>query len=133
MPPSTLAVCPNPYTSLDEDGDPCGYVLRVDLRGLSARPVLLHARRVMRGGKPKVDFDEGATTVPDLPAYRRFLVTGQILAADEATARRAGIPWEPVDEALARHRAAALARFQADTGSLPSWAQAPAPTTPEAR
>lgn len=131
MPPSPLAVHPNPYASLDEDGDPCGYVLRVDLR--SSKPVLLHARRVMRGGRVKVAYDEGATTVPDLPAYRRFLATGQILPADEETARRAGVPWEPVDDALARHRAIALERFRAGTGHIPSWAQAPDPTTPEAR
>lgn len=127
----TLLVAPNPYLVLDEDGDPCGYVLRVDLRRQSSRPILLGAQRVLRNGKLKVSFSDEPQQVPDLPAYRRHLRTGEILPADPSTARIVGLPWVPLADALARHREASALRFLAETGDLPPWAAAsPDPTDP---
>ena len=121
-----LSIVPNPFgAELDGDGDPCCYVHRVDLRRHSAKPILLHAQRVLRDGKVKVTYEEGAVEVPDLPAYRRLLRTGQILPATPATAALVGMVWEPVEEALARYRAIRIKQFLATTGRLPPWAATP--------
>ena len=128
-----LSVLPNRFISLDDDGDPCGYVLRVDLRQQSSKPILLGAQRVLRNGKLKVEFDDEPTELPDLPASRRMLKSGELLAANEPTARRAGLSWKPLDEQIARARAVAAARYQAHHGTAPSWADPTlTPTTAEA-
>ena len=122
--PATLSVVVNPYTALDADGDPAGYVLRVDLRRHSSKPLLLGAERVLVDGAIKVRHSLDPVTVPDLPAYRRHLRTGELLSADEATARAAGVPWRPVAEALTAARCAAglpdLAPAGAETPSTSS-------------
>lgn len=127
-----LFVAPNPFSSLDADGDPCGYVLRVDLRRLSSKPMLLGARRELREGKPKIVYDLEPVEVPDLPAYRRMIKTGELLAADEATALRAGVPWMPLHQQLDQARAIAADRYKAHHGALPSWAAPPSTPTAEA-
>jgi hypothetical protein len=115
----TLLVAPNPYLSLDNDGDPCAYVLRVDP---SNRGRLVAARRVLVNGKVKIEFEETAS-LPLLPAYRRHLQNGELLPADEATAKFAGVPWRPLAEQIRYHRAQAVARYQAHhDGALPAWA-----------
>lgn len=126
-----LTVVPNPYTSLDADGDPCGYVHRVDLRALSSKPILLGAERYLKDGRVKIRVSPDPVEIPDLPAYRRMLKTGELLPVDEATSRRAGLPWVPLEERLAKHRAAAAVRHQAHHGERPSWAD-PTPTPVEA-
>lgn len=117
-----LSVLPNRYAALDEDGDPAGYVLRVDLRRHSSKPLLLGATRVVRDGKIKVEHVDEPVSVPDLPAYRRMLKTGELLAGDEPTARAAGLPFVPLAEALERCRQRAITDHQAHTGQLPAWA-----------
>lgn len=130
----TLRVVPNPYTALDADGDPCGYVLRTDLRRLSKKPILLGAQRILRNGAIKVQVDAEPVEVPDIAAYRTHLRNGEILPADEATARRCGLLWTPPAEALATRRERAALDHLAATGDLPAWATAPAaapaPTDP---
>lgn len=126
-----LLVLPNRYIALDEDGDPAGYVLRVDLRSLSNKPILLGAERVLRAGKVKILHTDEPVSMPDLGTYRRLLKTGELLAADEATARAAGIAFVPLADALERERQGAIARHQAHTGEAPSWAAAaPSPFNP---
>lgn len=130
LPP--LCVVPNPYASLDDDGDPVGYVLRVDLRRVTGKPMMLGARRVMVAGKPKIEHSPDPVQVPDLPAYRAHLRAAAILPADAATARRAGVPWVPVEAALAAAKDAAAARYLATFGVSPSWAAPAADPTPAA-
>jgi len=130
LPP--LRVVPNPYASLDDDGDPVGYVLRVDLRHLSGRPQMIGARRVMVAGKPKIAHEPDEVELPDLPAYRQHLRGAALLPADEATARRAGLPWVPVADALAAAKDAAAAKYLATFGVSPSWVAPAADPTPAA-
>ena len=130
LPP--LCVVPNPYASLDDDGDPVGYVLRVDLRRLSSKPQMVGARRVMIAGKPKIAHESDVVELPDLPAYRQHLKAGAILPADEATARRAGLAWVPPEAALAAAKVAAAAKYLATFGVSPSWAAPAADLTPAA-
>lgn len=128
--PVPLLVAPNPHASLDDDGDPCGYVLRVDLRRLSAKPILLGAQRVVRDGAMKIEYTLAPVEVDDLPAYRKALRSGELFPGDEATARRVGVPWLPLD---AQHAAAAVRAadaYQARFGVRPAWAVAPDPTPP---
>lgn len=120
----TLLVLLNKYAALDDDGDPAAYVLRVDLRSQSAKPILLGATRVIRAGKLKVDFTDEPVSVPDLGTYRRMIKTGELLAADEATAAAARVPWVPLSEQIELHRQRAIATFQAHHGQPPAWAAA---------
>lgn len=119
MPPvKELRVVVNKFAALDGDGDPAGTVSNVHRRG-----GLVGAQREMRGGSVKIAYQDEPTTLPNLPAYRAALRTGELLAADEATARVAGRPFVPVDKALASAADVAAARHLADCGELPAWAQ----------
>jgi hypothetical protein len=127
--PKTLLVFPNPYLSLDEDGHPAAFVVRVDFR-----PNLVGARRGparFKGGPPSYSYDEQPTELPDLPEYRHFLRTGELIAANPATAQLAGLPGpfrEPA-AVLAESAERAAKRFEEEHGEPPPFA---APAAAEA-
>lgn len=126
MPPvKELRVVVNRYAALDGDGDPAGTVSNVHRRG-----GLVGAQREMRGGSVKIVYQDEPTALPNLPAYRAALRTGELLAADEPTARVAGRDFVPVAVALASAASAAAARHLAECGELPAWARPPASTPP---
>lgn len=132
MPP-TLHVLPNPFAALDADGDPAAAFPRVEpaLRGALVGARIDHARSA---DSEKYLFDtDKAVQLPDLPAYRKALREGDLLCADEATARLVGLPFQPPALALEQAAAKAAARWLAETGAPPAWCRetpaAPAPAS----
>lgn len=126
-----LHVLPNPFAALDSDGDPAAALPRVDL------PSLLVGARVdlerSRDGATKFLFDlQRPVQLPDLPAYRSALRSGDLLPADEATARLVGCPFVAPEEALRQARALAAARWRAETGEDPPFAASPPEASPGA-
>lgn len=120
MPP-TLLVLPNPFAALDADGDPAAAFPRVEpaLRGALVGARVDHARSA---DSEKYFFDTGkAVPLPDLPAYRKALRDGDLLCADEATARLVGLRFVDPALALEQSEAAAVARWRAETGEDPAF------------
>lgn len=124
MPPRTLSVHPNPYCALDADGDPCGVVPRADLRS-----ILIGARLDLERSsdeRQKYLFDvETLVELPDDPAHRNALRSGDLLPADERTARLCGLTFLPLAQQLELAKKGAAARWLAETGVLPPFAAAP--------
>jgi hypothetical protein len=147
-----LRVVPNPYKMLDADGNPTAVypchrkhapgefvgasvaiqvlepaesipVKRKDKQGrVSVQTVQAKTER----SKGRFSFTTEAIEVPargELGAYYRAGVTsGALIAADAATARACGAPFEPVEVVLERERRQAAETFKRESGALPSWA-----------
>lgn len=127
-PPPSLSVLPNPYAALDSDGEPAAAMPRVDLKNLYIGASIDRARTNEQ--KTKYLFDtKTEVRVPDLPTYRNALRSGDLLAADEATARAVGIAFVPPAKALENAAAQAAARWRAETGEDPPFASSPSTPT----
>src|SRR5260221_231288 len=114
----TVSVCPNPYHYVDADGVPCatfpedpnyfGGMQRA--LGAEVCPVrtVVHSQHDPRTEAPHRQttvfmFDDGPHTRPASPHYLQGIRTGSLLAADEQTARMAGVKEPmPLEKALAR-------------------------------
>lgn len=74
-------------------------------------------------------FSEEVVVLPDTQYYRERLRDGDLLCADEATARECGLPFVPISEARAKSKAAALAMRKAHHphAPTPKWASESAP------
>jgi hypothetical protein len=128
--PATLHVVANPYCALDADGEPSGVAYRADLRGQLVGALIDHKRS--KDGALKYEFSTDALPLPDMPAHRVLLRTGQILPADAATARVCGIGFTQPSAALAAAKERAALEWLAAYGELPPFAEhaesiAPAP------
>ncbi|WP_394847399.1 hypothetical protein LZC95_08030 [Pendulispora brunnea] len=75
------------------------------------------ARLQAEGDDVAFVFDEGVVVLPYLVHsnhYRRGVQHGALVAADEETARRCGVPFRDPSEILAAARADAIARWTAE-------------------
>ncbi len=119
--PSTLYVVANPFCSLDSDGDPSGVANRADLRGQLVG-ALLDLKR-SKDGALKYLFSADPVPLPDMQPHRKFLRTGQLLPADEKTAKLCGIEFVPPAVALERAKDRAATEYLAAYGELPPFAE----------
>jgi hypothetical protein len=147
-----LQVVPNPYQTLDADGNPTAVypchrkhapgeyvgakltinvlepaetvqVKRKDRRGqVSTQTLQSKAER----SKGRFEFATEPVQVPsrgEVGAYYRAGVTsGVLIPADAATARACGVTFEPVKTVLAREQDEAAKSYRREFGTLPSWA-----------
>lgn len=151
MPASApLRVYPNPYASLDAEGNPDGVVRYDPTLGL---PGVVHyvgarvaARWADRSAAPagplrpppsvsrtndgrfrrvarEAVFDGAPVEIPDSPYHRERVRDGSLVAADERSARACGVPFVAREVALDRAKGRACERFKAQTGVLPPWAK----------
>lgn len=148
--PATLKVLPNPYASLDAQGNPDGVVRYDPALGL---PGVVHyvgatvtAKWADKSGAPAgplrpppavakkndahfrsveraVTFSGAAVDIPDSPYHRERVRDGSQIAADSQTARACGVPFLPYATAIERAKGRASAKFKAQTGQLPPWAR----------
>lgn len=115
-----LLVFPNPFAALDSDGDPAAAFPRVDLPNLLVGARVDHERS--KDGATKFFFDlSKPVQLPDLPTYRNALRSGDLLPADEATARLIGRPFVAPQKALQEAEMRAAARWRAETGEDPPF------------
>lgn len=146
VPQKTLRVLPNPYCHLDEYGRPCGACpMEVNERAparsyvgatLKAKETRAAKTAPMRSASGEVkmmmtdaaehevwfEFGTDVVTVENTAYYRLAIQNGEILAADQATAKAAGLggdtfvdPLRLLDELKAN----AIARYTADHGESP--------------
>ncbi len=148
-----LQVVPNPYGILDADGNPIavfpchrghapGEFVGATLQMEVLEPAeTIQVKRKGRGGTSRLETVQSRpersrasftfTTEPvEVPAdgsvgayYRAGVRSGELIAADQATARACGRRLEPVDVVLARERERAAKAYSAEWGNLPPWAQ----------
>lgn len=94
-----LMVLPNPHAALDEHGEPSAAVQVEGSSGAVWVGARIDAERSRREGRTRFVFERAPVRVPCTAYYMRRLEDGDLLPADEATARRAGLPWaEPTDQ-----------------------------------
>lgn len=148
--PATLSVLPNPYAAIDAAGRPSGVVAmvteagdHVPLRWVGADLDREQTRKLApddKSGRVSTpqetvwSFSAAAVTVPDdvQGYYRHAVRTGDLIAADAATAKRCGVEsFGPAASAAAK--AAGIAAYEAHygVGSFPNPTTPPAPE-PEA-
>lgn len=122
----TLRVLPNPYCSLDIDGDPAGAMPRADMKGklIGAR---VDPELSEKAKRCKYEFREDAVQVPDLDTHRNYVRSGQVFAADEKTAAVCGIAFVTPAVLWEQARKTAADKFLAETGELPPFAQPASP------
>lgn len=129
--PNRLLVHPNPFAALDVDGNPAGAFQEEGAPG-----VYIGATLVTDGPEPppgdvlsgaatpptrRFLFEAGEVSVPATSHYLYALRTGELLPADERTAREAGIAkFVPHEEALKAARKRAIADFKAAHGYEPA-------------
>lgn len=123
----TLRVLPNPYCSLDVDGDPSGALPRADMRGklIGAR---IDQDTSAKAKRVKYVFRDDVVQVPDIDTHRNYVRSGQLFAADEPTAKLCGVDRFVAPAALLEEaKRAAAHKFLAETGELPPFARPAAP------
>lgn len=154
MPSQYLQVIPNPYKTLDADGNPTavypchrkhapgefvGAKLTIEVlepaESINVKRKDRSGRASMQSVQMKTERSKGRfefTTEPvEVPArgevgayYRAGVASGALLPADAATARACGIAFEPAAAVLERERAQAAQNYKNEFGALPSWADA---------
>lgn len=149
-----LRVYPNPWHTLDHEGEPCGTVpfdpvhagtgrrwvgARIASADLENKPKSLMQRRTRAGRVDTLYSEEPIhrirwvfemdepTLLPPLPPYLAALRGGELLPADEATARRAGVPFLPREEAMSAAAARSIACHCAAHGCEPDQSRWPEP------
>lgn len=135
----TLRVYPNPWGFIDHRGKAAG-VVRLDYHEHNTNRAWVGARiktatktkeavaevirgKVFRSGSDSHDieweFDSAPVEIPNSAYYRDAIATGQLVAADKATAVAAGIragDFEDPSRHLEKLKAAAIADFDAHNG-----------------
>lgn len=129
--PRTLSVYANPYSHVDEQGRPQG-ALPWDPQGhnpgrgwvgahLEAVQTKAATSVVIKGVAYETEaaehartlvFDHEPTTLPETPYYLAALRRGELFAADEATAKMAGLKFVDPETALAAAKADAITRWK---------------------
>lgn len=141
IPRPDLNVLPNPWTYIDHRGRPAGVVpVEPPREATYAPPTTLRAvgakvgkvRQVRAARHQRVgtavgeivkarhdlewEFSDEPTTVPFSAYYRAKVRKGELLAADEPTARACGVKFVEPKAALEKARKEAIERFDAETG-----------------
>lgn len=124
----TLKVVPNPYSALDADGRPQAVV---SMEGQFDRYVgaVLNVEESQKTGKHIFDIDTStAVEVPATPYYLRRLWAGTLVAADQATAKLAGLDtdkFEQPEVVVSKARELAAHNFEEEHGQPPAFATQP--------
>lgn len=145
MPPTRLRVRANPFHTIDHLGRPAGLVPKEVTGGPMGALSYVGARLAktepadIPGNDPPIkgemrqlievrtwEFSPDAVEVIATPYYLRAVADGDLIADDEATARKAGIDFVPPADALAASRAKAIADWRASYGEDPAFASDPA-------
>jgi hypothetical protein len=125
-----IRVLPNPYASLDADGNPNGAFQHEGVPGafIGARLVKADPNHrepnvgAMIAGLAKAplwrfEFDDVDPVELDASPHLLYAIRhGELLPADEATARECGLKFVPVGDALAAAKDKACKAFKAETG-----------------
>jgi len=132
--PALLKVLPNPWHgALDHEGRPSTPCSREAQRGaghpgyVGATCVAEAPKALEKGHGSLVSSDQDTTwrfsrdvqTVPATDYYKMCVADGVLIAADEATAKTAGVKLRPAAEVWAESKAAAAARWVAAFGETP--------------
>jgi hypothetical protein len=135
--PKKLRVLPNPHLTLDADGYPA---TAVPVMGVPGDFIGARLERVGDGADPASDasvsgegsleqrlspprrfvFTDGPVDVPAHAYYLAFLRTGELLPADERTAREAGVKFKDPTATLERNAELAAERFRGESGEWPA-------------
>lgn len=147
-----MQVLPNPYRSLDADGKPTAivpchsrhapgeFVGATKTLNVLQKATTIDIKRVVNGRtviEPMIEqFDRSKASFTfslepvQVPAegavgayYRDRVREGSLVAADEATARKCGVAFEPSDQVLARECDVAAKAFKSQFGTSPEWAK----------
>jgi hypothetical protein len=136
-----INVLPNPWSALDDQGNPCG-ICPVD-PGLSTRRDFVGARFESAEVIEKIPegdlrhprqynnwvFSEEPVRVEATPYYLEKLRSAELLPADAEAAKAAGIGFTSVVEATKVQVMAAVAKWRGQHGEVPSWfTEPPEPT-----
>jgi hypothetical protein len=134
----TLRVFPNPWTHIDQFGNPagtcpCDAFEHNPTPGARVGAHIAEAKLVRKGevrtiaGKATVaiphdhqvrwEYSADAVTLPNTAYYRERVREADLIAADEATATVCGIKFVEPKKALEAARAAATSEFDAQNGS----------------
>lgn len=127
----TLNVYANPYTFLNADAEPMG-VFPWDPQGDNPQRGFVGATlkaeitekyppgdgRTQRQ-RNTFDFSHDPVLIPDTPHYRHAIRHGELIVADEATAKTLGVDFADPEKVLADHKATALKHWAAAHGEAP--------------
>lgn len=148
--PKMLRVYPNPYVFVDGDGRLAGTCPTHAIPGGHTPGqrrfvgAALQATVLEQGDPEKlvphvqdttVDFHVEPVEVPDTPDfyYRQRIMHGELVVADEATAKALGRDFEDPARVLAHARIAAIVRFKAEHDNEdPAFASEPCPVLGDA-
>jgi hypothetical protein len=141
MPLKLLRVYADPYGALDHEGRPAhvcpkelptsahdrwvGAHLHADTK---LKQVDAHVLESVRAGLHEhpqdtlYDFDEAPVELPVTPYYLQRIKHGEIVAADAATAREAGVKFEDPQLVIARSRMKAIRHWRREHGAIPPFA-----------
>jgi hypothetical protein len=158
FPTAKLKVLPNPWTYIDHAGQPAGRLPPDPYEDSpSAGPVgarMTDVKEIQKAQMMRVagvDMEVGSAqhthrfvyakdpvSIPNTPYYRNAVKCGDLIAADSKTAALCGLKFEDPKSVLAKAKAAAIAKFDAETdedaykqfGSVePLYVQDDAPAT----
>lgn len=142
-----ISVRTNPFHVLDHEGRPAGAVLK-EIDGaysslsyvgatMTSKPADIPGNSTPRQGELRqlvedrtFEFETGDIRLAKSAYYLRCVKDGALLAADEATAKAAGIPFVDPTVALSKARKAAIDSWVATYGEMPSFAVQSSPPSP---
>jgi hypothetical protein len=132
----TLRVYANPWQHLDHEGLPAGacpcdpdeHTPERRFVGATLKAEVSRkadpARGISSRQRTTFAFSDEPVTVPDTNYYRAAVNRGELIAADEATAKACGFAkdgFRDPKKVLASEKRAACERFRAETGEAPPW------------
>jgi hypothetical protein len=134
---SPLVVYPAPFAALDAEGMPAGAVRfdpptgragEVHFIGCARTHKVVERRRRADGRQSlyttAFQFEIAPHPIPHTDYHVQRIRHGELIAADESTAKRAEVPWVPPGIAFERARFAAITRWEQQYGTRPpveSW------------
>ena len=138
----TVSILPNPYCSLDVDGEPAGAIPIERMRGVyigasldqsrtrrsSQSSIRLRGQEVVNelldtNTSTKFLFRDIPEEFPLTGYYRAMAKEGSVIAADEASAKKLGVKFLPPEEVVEQWKETSAAKFYSETGSYPAWYQ----------
>lgn len=130
--PATLLVFSNPYLHLTEDGEPM-CVVAWDPEGHNPDRGFVGARvaheiiQTFAPGDARqteqrtwFEFDHDPVRLPETSYYRQALMRGELVAADEETAKKLGRKFKDPQTVLKAAKAAAIAKWTSMHGAPPA-------------
>lgn len=129
MKPITLTAIPCPYGALDHEGRAQLVVAVHDAPGTFLGATVDHeasaATKKTRFVIKEEPVEIVCRDIPALAYYVRRIQDGDLIPCDEATAKRAGLPYRPPLLVIAERKKAAVATWVDQHGEPPPWATTP--------